>query len=399
MVEPLPNELIEDILDNLYFDKATLLNCALVGRAWVRPSQRGIFREIILEWPAKQEYFATLIGAYVKATARLDSLFAEKPYLASYVRSLELRRFIYFATDTSDLHTATVDVVRRLSNVNNLSFVHVRWECLSSLLQAALAEICKTPSVTRFSTFDFYIPRFAELASLLSHMGSLRVLDAGGAIYYDPYPLPNILSTLGIHPPRSIQLDELGLSNGRRFIDWFQQDSCPFGIRNLKSFEIPSRAMDTLQYFGTSITELTLHGYYPVNPRSSEHVHLRYTPNLRKLSLLNLRRKDHSIFWIKALFEPLLNSKGNIPPLQHLTIGLCFTDTWESHRWLLWVVIDRLFEELSEKPEFVSFETVHFKLGTAQGIPGGVSKLLRDYLPFLEESGKLVVEMVEDDYI
>lgn len=57
------NELVASILDHLYFDKDTLLNCALVSKAWV-PSQLRIFRRIVIEPP---EALACLERYYVKS--------------------------------------------------------------------------------------------------------------------------------------------------------------------------------------------------------------------------------------------------------------------------------------------------------------------------------------------
>ncbi|KAE9388008.1 hypothetical protein BT96DRAFT_1004581 [Gymnopus androsaceus JB14] len=153
MIE-LPNELVDCILDNLVFDTATLLSCALVERAWVQSSQRGIFRHIILELPsARHENFSTLVNSYL--TRRLDALFSEKPHLASYVH-----------------------VVQRLSNLRHLSLLVVNWDILSPLLKTALTAVFRAPSLTQISLARFDISAFAELASLLSSSVHLKVLDA-----------------------------------------------------------------------------------------------------------------------------------------------------------------------------------------------------------------------------
>ncbi|KAE9402299.1 hypothetical protein BT96DRAFT_991276 [Gymnopus androsaceus JB14] len=88
MVEPLPNELIECILENLYFDKQTLKNCALVGKAWVRASQRGIFEQISFD-----EFY--LRDCLQTRSERLIAIFGVKPHLARDVRFLELLNFGY----------------------------------------------------------------------------------------------------------------------------------------------------------------------------------------------------------------------------------------------------------------------------------------------------------------
>ncbi|KAE9388015.1 hypothetical protein BT96DRAFT_450018 [Gymnopus androsaceus JB14] len=120
--------------------------------------------------------------------------------------------------------------------------------------------------------------------------------------------------------------------------------------------------MATLQCVGTNIEELMLHGD-PINP-ASNHAHLRYAPNPSSLSLIHLsqfNRSGHPIQWtrILVLFEPLLNSEGNISPLEHLTNYLLrLTGTLNPHYWNQWSAFDTLLG----KPKFASLETVDFEL-------------------------------------
>lgn len=152
MSETLPNELVDCILENLYFDTETLLNCALVGRAWVSPAQRGIFRQVVLHDNT----------SYLKATLRLDALFDAKPHLAAYVQLLELRWFMplyrHHQQQPSDLHIANANIVQRLSNVKKLLFFRVDWTILFPVLKEALAKICMAPSVTQVSLIHLKIP-------------------------------------------------------------------------------------------------------------------------------------------------------------------------------------------------------------------------------------------------
>ncbi|KAE9404593.1 hypothetical protein BT96DRAFT_1016183 [Gymnopus androsaceus JB14] len=354
------NELVDHILDNLYFDRDTLLDCALVGRAWVCSSQRGIFREIILRLPAYHpSHLAIFVEVYLKTTTHLDTLFAEKPYIASYVRSLELRTPREYSSALPEVvYSATTSLVRRLSSLNSLSFVCVNWRGLPPLLQAALTEICEAPSITRLSAIDFY--PFPELAPLLSHMKNLKMLDVTRNDWLGPILLPEF-GEEGSHPPRRIQLDELQLrlNNVRSFIHWSQQDSCPLGIHNLKSLEIISGVdVVAFRYFGTDLRELTLRGY------PNRALNLAHLTNLRSLSLVDLyetgTETDSPAFWMQALFKPLPNSEGNIFPLQHLTINFTLylsTDPLNSCHWNRWAAFDTLLG----KPEFASLETVELE--------------------------------------
>ncbi|KAE9397890.1 hypothetical protein BT96DRAFT_995451 [Gymnopus androsaceus JB14] len=423
-----PSKLVDCILKNLYFDTPTLLNCALVGRAWVRSSQHGIFREIVLELPfTGHSAFATLMDAYLKTARHFNALFSEKPYLASYVRLLELRSSGQYKVPMPKVvYTATASLVQRLSEVKELKFHDFGWNTLPPLLKAVLTELCKAPSVTQFSATKFDITTFTELASLLSNMKNLKVLDVNVA--YRNGTVPRSL-TKSETKPRCIQLSDLRLINSyshngvRPLMTWFQQDWCPFEVRHLNSLETTTRVnMATLQYCCTNLRELKLKQH-----RSDEsmHVqttnymlslqlttlvgfntkldHLGYTPNLRSLSLMSLMSSfepslHNPTTWIQSLFKPLLNPDGNPFPLQHLTLSLPIRirpPRSDPHYWDQWTAIDVLLG----KPEFALLETVDFKLSAPLGfpeIPDGARQLLREKLPFLETSGKLRVQIVNN---
>ncbi|KAE9383420.1 hypothetical protein BT96DRAFT_1009206 [Gymnopus androsaceus JB14] len=244
-----PNELIDCVLENLYSDRATLLNCALVGRAWVRASQRGIFRKIVLELPestAYDEVWAMRVATYQETTAHLGCLFAAKPYLASSVQSLELWRFGESSGQPEVWYTAAASVLQRLSNVNNLSFCEIRWNALPPFLRSALTELF-TKSLIRVSFLGpFRIETFAELASLLSRAAHLKILDAAVFSWeWDVRDIPtysdsesNLEGTN--HPlPRSIPLEQLKLHlDIDPFMTWFQQDGCPFQVDTLQLLSV-----------------------------------------------------------------------------------------------------------------------------------------------------------------
>ncbi|KAE9390373.1 hypothetical protein BT96DRAFT_1002334 [Gymnopus androsaceus JB14] len=160
----LPIELIEPILENLYCDKHSLLQCALVSRALVSASQRGIFHHITLESPdfAKSaERYNDLSRRYIADNARLIALFDKNPRFATYVQAVNLRCFcksMSVSPRDHDGYDSTARVIQRLLNVNQLSFILVEWDKLSSSLN---------------------ISKFAEFASLISHATHLKELRFG----------------------------------------------------------------------------------------------------------------------------------------------------------------------------------------------------------------------------
>lgn len=311
MTIPLPNELVDSILDNLYFDKPTLLNCALVGKAWTPSSQRGIFQRIVLESPnPHHEDYAELCEAYIKSNDGLIRLFNNNPRLASYVRFLELRNFDrpipYSARlmyNQEAIHDSTAILVRLFTNLDSLSLFRMNWIALSPFLQSALGGLFRDPEtrMTRVTLALFAIPRFEELVGLLGGLRCLRALKVSFLNCTD-WEVPEgrdgdnsrsksesfsgleseedgtsmMISTTSVPPPpRSIHLDQLlhfHQVHLRSFTTWLQQDSCPFEVRNLRSLQIHRSETPfdfggtafMLQYVGDSLRELELLGPYRV---------------------------------------------------------------------------------------------------------------------------------------
>ncbi|KAE9388007.1 hypothetical protein BT96DRAFT_1025621 [Gymnopus androsaceus JB14] len=303
----LPNELVDCILDNLVFDIATLLSCALVERAWVQSSQRGIFRHIILELPsARHENFSTLVNSYL--TGRLDALFIEKPHLASYVQSVQLRGFA-----GENQPEAFIPTCRQLGHP-------------VAFAKTALTAVFRAPSLTQISLARFDISAFAELASLLSYSVHLKVLDASVVSEHWDVPNPLIVDIAAgtTSQPRSIHLHELMLSRHIHPLTiWFRKESCPFEVRNLQVLRLSgvefSQMIDLVQYVGENLSELQIMSLQLGDLNN----YFEHTPNLRILHLGNLWQTDSYIPVpiIQALFGRFSNQDSKFP-IQHLAIVL-----------------------------------------------------------------------------
>ncbi|KAE9392882.1 hypothetical protein BT96DRAFT_924449 [Gymnopus androsaceus JB14] len=380
MVKPIPNELVESILDHLHSDKGTLLNCALVGRAWVHSSQQGIFREIVLDLPLPHisiTDYTTQIENFLKTTEWLISSFDTSPRLASYVRSLLLVKFRKFpeaaVSYQEAVYTATANIVRRLSNVGvDKVLLLVQWNDLSHSLKTALTDMLRAPqaSVTQLSLVQFVISTFAEVAALLSHMPHLKMLRIG--LFCANWDVPNsslesaMTGTVGC-PPRSIQLEKLQFDSEQEltsFASWFQQDCCPFSVQNLQELEL-------FHYVGGS---------------NNSVFHLGYTPNIHSLRLVIWQggmNSDTPVPWIQSLFTPLLDldSRDNTISLRRLIIDLNQPHTQWNNEWAL-------LDALLAKSEFVQLETVQFNLLASYYVSW---ESLKEKLPLLDGSGKLKV--------
>ncbi|KAE9402565.1 hypothetical protein BT96DRAFT_918090 [Gymnopus androsaceus JB14] len=406
VVPQVPNELVECILDNLYFDKNTLLSCALVANAWVTPSQRGIFRLITLK-PPHSEYgnnFSVLFRAYLKTNSLLIASFNEKPYLASYVRALELIHFPTVLQPTPNvsplwkaLCTSTTRVIRHLSNVESILFKEFHWHSItiSPLLEEALVNILKAPSLTRIFLHDFLST--SDLTSLLAYPAHLKALKVEWAKY--PQVEPTLDNTTKA-APQSIQLDQLLLQIEQKpfhtfddLVDWFQHKACPFDLRHLRSLQIYHSRLDhhraayLLQQAGGNLRELELQGLYP-NEKPLDVLHLGYTSKLHTLKLSRVFQTElySPIPWIHSLFQPFLDSDRNICSLRHLTVEL-YTNPQAIPQLDQWA----LFDALLEKPQFSSLEVVNIMIVGMAIMPSSVTESLSEKLLFLNQSGKLKV--------
>lgn len=168
MVAPIPNELVASILDNLHSDTHALLNCALVGRAWVYPSQRGIFRQIVLEMPLlyiPSVIYEAEIEALLETSELLISSFNTNSSLLSYVRSLQLIKFRKLP-DTAKryqdaVYNAAANIVQQLSNCNvDKVRLLVHWNDLPHSLKASLTGMLRSPSITSLTLNQFYLRKW-----------------------------------------------------------------------------------------------------------------------------------------------------------------------------------------------------------------------------------------------
>ncbi|KAJ3856200.1 hypothetical protein EV368DRAFT_78960 [Lentinula lateritia] len=376
----------ECILENLHHEKAILINCALIGKAWALSAQRGIFQHIVLQLPNQHhEDFEELATAYTARNEQLLELFNRNPYLTSCLNSRAKTIFAWLKKGVS------------FQQQNDICFDNQ--SCRTT--QQSVTDVFKTSSLTAVSLSHFSITSFNQLASLLSQSSCLSVLKIDFLHCHNgdaPAPIANC-------PPRSIQLDQrlhFRFVNMRTFVTWFQQDTCPLEIRNLQTLHIHIRHTtapdyeDTaflLQYIGSNLQELELQ-VPPWNPHSTL-VHLGYTPNLRSVTLLRIQQTElHSpVPWILYLFKSIENSDDcKSILLRHLTIQLDveYSDEVMIHRWDKWGPVDTLLA----RPTFASLQTVKFELlGVSSLASSGVETILSINLPLLQSSNKLQVQI------
>ncbi|KAE9384338.1 hypothetical protein BT96DRAFT_929343, partial [Gymnopus androsaceus JB14] len=377
--KPLPNELINHILENLYFDKATLKKCALVGKAWAHASQRGLFETIVLYDRMKTKL------------ERLLAIFDENPYLASVVRCLTVN----FCSE--DASPWAAQVIQRLSKVKHVLLDSCAQNMLSDfpLLREALYDIFSIPSLTRVTIEHCRFSNFVELASLLSHATYLKVL-AVESMYCADTDLPLSSDLIPNLPPRSIKLDEFVVTTSAfmSLIPWFKQETCPFDVQDLQFLHARLASTPRLrvsadflvQRAGHSLTKLELEYQYGIEECG---FHLGHLPNLDSFMLDNHQSTDRAndiIPWMQSFFKPL-NLDGH--PLRHFTLIILVPSAnsaqWESE-CDQYAILDILFA----KPVFESLAMVNIVL-KGDDVSSAFEEALEEKLSLLKGSGKLLL--------
>ncbi|KIK59052.1 hypothetical protein GYMLUDRAFT_44793 [Collybiopsis luxurians FD-317 M1] len=416
----LPQELVEAILDNLLSDKATLRNCALVGKAWLSYSQRGLFQHI--ELPPLMEFYdvrrpaslalrfsssypyRSLKNITLKAIQRLDETFNNNPQLLSYVQSLEIQGDINIDTASVKiqrlLHASMSNMIRRLSSTGHLvglTLRRINWSMLFPSLKDALISAFRAPSITEICLAASTFPSFHTVTSLLALAKGLRVLTIDKVVYAFAFELNmddilNVPSTQGtdLGEPRSIHLKELRLDGAHPFGTWLERESsCPFRVDRLEHLRIvrtihytpyDRQATAFLLQNGGNLRNLELQDLGPGDYTTPEDciVHLGHAQNLCNIKLILMECAGYGIVdWILSLFESPdstansdasrisieSNSTRRHPLLRQVTFEVAVWELgvdnmFDYGGWDRWNAVDELFAGPQASESFPSLDMV-----------------------------------------
>lgn len=139
-----------------------------------------------------------------------------------------------------------------------------------------------------------------------------------------------------------------------------------------------------MSYFELFIHSLTIIPFPEISGNYLEH-----TPHLHKLHLQLEQSKYYTpVPSVEAILDSFPSSKQNHCPLQHLIIDLTISHYLNDPtilQWDHWTAIDKLLA----KPMFSSLRTVVFNIDSLDQTEA--AKFLGNKLPFLKESGKLLI--------
>lgn len=176
---PLPNELVDSIIEELYEDDDYPDDMLLV-RLKIVPSLEELgFAIRSVEFSISFEPYTK--GFSLKRWVQLISSFDSNPSLASYVKRLNLILFSNLRSnekfDWDELQSHVAAVVTRLSDVDRIWLYEFDWKMASPVLKKALFGVFRSPSLSRASFYQFHIDGFAEFESLLN-MTRLKSLES-----------------------------------------------------------------------------------------------------------------------------------------------------------------------------------------------------------------------------
>ncbi|KAK0228015.1 hypothetical protein IW262DRAFT_573508 [Armillaria fumosa] len=211
---PLPQEIIDQITDELQEDFSTLKACALVSRPWKESSQRHIFSDIFFEAPPEP------LPLEMSPCHTFHRLLITSPHLGRHVRHLEIcdegrtsdstRRWLLASVK---ILMSVISLLTCLSSVD-ISFSGLWWEDVLSI-KSVLVAIFQLESLRSIALEDFQV-RLNELFSLFRSRSICDLSISAIEVLPDSFPpLPRF----------SMPLHELTLSlqhmqHAQDFMEW-----------------------------------------------------------------------------------------------------------------------------------------------------------------------------------
>ncbi|KAK0203096.1 hypothetical protein DFS33DRAFT_1262110 [Desarmillaria ectypa] len=177
----LPQELIDNIIDHLHNDNISLLNCALVCRAWLSTSRLHLFAKIHLHVPLP--FLDTPLAS--RKFSRLFRLLYKHTELIPHIHELQVHFECGEPNPESRILTAGADDMLLPSLLT--AFTHVRhfelssnlsasWDSLPPRVLHAIETVVCQPSITYVRLSSWVFDSWKAIASLFRHSQNLRGL-------------------------------------------------------------------------------------------------------------------------------------------------------------------------------------------------------------------------------
>ncbi|KAF5361128.1 hypothetical protein D9758_009053 [Tetrapyrgos nigripes] len=372
----LPQEIVDQVIDDVQDDPPTLKSCSLVSRIWLPRARTHLFREIKL-LPNKEERDSDNVENF---RARLQTLLAATsssrilPALTDVTRVLTI--------DLSRLYSSTEVLNGLLSHFpfTNLTELSLRGSPDFPFQQTPLGcHLRKNPqlvSVKLTAMMFNNIIDFLELFTKMSSHTELRSLSLG-YIYMNHRPEEmrdglkqfNLsLPSLSRHRPRlgCLQLGAVWGMPDLLTEPLFTHSHSIFDLSSLHTLDIQSfgslgRYSGLCDAIGRNITTLKLcFGKHNLNPSPDTWTSFK---KLRRLQFLILHDQDREV--ITKFSQLISQALPLLPRLQHFAFGFYFYQTPNSYDFPepfwndLSTELDPILAELPAKNEWLKDVTVN----------------------------------------
>ncbi|CDO70009.1 hypothetical protein BN946_scf184354.g11 [Trametes cinnabarina] len=369
MPQKLPQELVDQAIDHLWNDRASLRSCSRVCRRWLPSARTHLFRDQRL--------------TSAKDCVRFEALVKSSPEVASYVRKLAISETMSSMHAQHWLNRIPA-LVAQLPRLSTLELIGVRYPSLQSSSSETLAALKR---LTALVFADVYFDSYMDLHTLLSAACDIKDLCFYRVSWmhpsYSPASAHPSLPVRSQAPLRRLVIDSWASSTMLR--EWLLPTAEHLDVRTLMVRWRERDCMDVLNALlkccGASLQNLYIE--LPTTMEESQELpSLYYSSGLRSLEIDGLVVPG-CVAWTSALLANL-----RAPFLEKLSISLLLLNS-SSLLSFNWANLDSVLSQPSFSGTTLKLN-INLALHTSND-PNAVRESLSGYLPDVARRGKLSI--------
>ncbi|KAG6856386.1 hypothetical protein H0H87_005083 [Tephrocybe sp. NHM501043] len=400
----LPQEINDLIVDELCWDRETLLSCTLVSSQWLSRSRHWLFKDFTL-------VCNTVEGDTHWDDGRiLDTFGHEKSMVAPYVRTLDIRGCDHtfeknkiWASDWEgadflreeqekyrDLNALLQLVLPHLANLRSLNLSRITWH---NLIAQNREYIQSMPSLTSLSLEDVIFTNFPELLSVASNKNfpKLNELHINGVMYSEPLEKAKPVDYFALPDPviwptvRSLEL-YVGLHVAplallpSRFFHMNKMESLTVSLYHKEWLSDVEKLIDEAS--GPQLHTLVL-GLNPHEIPLTSPMSLTKNVNLQSFGITPKLSCDH-IPWLISMIETIPKSTSSVM----VTITLNISDMEEDWEHFEFAPLEKALARDDNASSHLLYAEL-WKLDFREALHW--QGFITLALPILEEYGKLMI--------
>ncbi|KAI8982896.1 hypothetical protein BD414DRAFT_523433 [Trametes punicea] len=369
MSPQLPQELVDQAIDHLWNDRASLSACSLVCNVWLPSARTHLFRD------------QRLTGA--KDCARFEALLESSPEIARYIRKLTISEPMSVAYAQNWINRVP-SLVASLQRLTTLELVGLHYISLQNSSPETLSALSR---LTTLVFADVYFDSFMDVHTLLSAACNAKDLcfyrvSWMGPSYFSYGSLP-----VKPHPPL-LRLVIDSWASSVMLQEWLLPSAEHLDVSTLM---VRWRERDSIDVLNALLKacDTSLHNLYIELPTTMEELQelpsLYHNTNLRSLEIDGLVIPG-CVGWTQPLLAHLCT-----PRLERLSISLLVLNS-SSLSTFDWTILDSVLSQ----PLFLE-ATLHLNINLAvhsSNDPTAVKEAVAGYLPDVYGRGKLSLSCI-----